>query len=114
MLRNENKLARFAARLSLGLSVWVCFVTVAIAQTSTASPVEARGVIRLRVRVATGDGSKATGLARKRFFLIKGSAEQNKTLIQSIEQQPIISRDCYYRSIGASEALIALAQAERL
>src|SRR4051812_39809243 len=27
------------------------------------------GVVRLRVRVATGDGSKAKGLARKRFFL---------------------------------------------
>jgi len=64
-------------------------------------------VIRLRVRVATGDGTKATGLSRKRFFLIKGSLEQNKTLIQMIEQQSMVSRDCYYRGIGASDALIA-------
>lgn len=77
-----------------------------MAQTS-ASPGGPTGVIRLRVRVATGDETKAAGLSRKRFFLIKGSLEQNKALIQTIEQQPVISRDCYYRSIGASEALIA-------
>jgi hypothetical protein len=53
-----------------------------------------------------GDGPKAKGLSRKRFFLIKGSKEENKSLIQSFEQRPVLSRDCYYRGIGASEALI--------
>ena len=44
---------------------------------------------------------------RKRFFLIKGSLEENQTLIKNLEQQPIISRDCYYRGLHASEAFIA-------
>jgi hypothetical protein len=57
--------------------------------------------------VGTGDGSKARGLSRKRFFLIKGSLEDNKTLVQAFSTQAIVSRDCYYRSIGASEQLIA-------
>ena len=64
----------------------------------------ARGVIRLRVRV--GQGNKARGLQRKRFFLIKGSLADNKTLIAELERQPIVSRDCYYRNQGASTALI--------
>jgi hypothetical protein len=54
--------------------------------------------------VKVGDASK--GLSRKRFFLTKGSLEQNKNWIESIEKRPVVSRDCYYRSAGASEALI--------
>ena len=107
MIRTENKLARFAPRLSLGLALCFCVVAPGIAQTPTTPPADARGVIRLRVRVALGDGTKAAGLSRKRFFLIKGSLEENNTLIRNIEQQSVISRDCYYRGIGASEALIA-------
>jgi hypothetical protein len=72
----------------------------------TQAPPAMRGVIRLRVRVGVGEGPKAKGLARKRFYLIKGSLDENKSLFQSIEQRPIVSRDCYYRGIGASEALI--------
>jgi hypothetical protein len=67
-------------------------------------PRGARGVVRLRVRVKVDEATK--GLARKRFFLIKGSLEQNKGLIEALGQRPIVSRDCYYRSAGASEALI--------
>ncbi len=72
----------------------------ALAQTPEAS----RGVIRLRVRVKTGN--KTTGLSRKRFFLLPGTLEQNKALIQTIENSSVKSRDCYYRSTGASEALM--------
>ncbi len=76
------------------------------AVSQTPSVVEhARGVIRLRVRV--GQGNKARGLQRKRFFLFKGTLAENKSLIESIEQQQVVSRDCYYRSRGASEALMA-------
>jgi hypothetical protein len=67
-------------------------------------PTDARGVIRLRVRVKKGDSTK--GLARKRFFLIKGSLAENKSLIEALDQQPVVSRDCYYQGIGASPALI--------
>jgi hypothetical protein len=62
-------------------------------------------VLRLRVRVKVGESTK--GLARKRFYLTKGSLEQNKALVETIEKRPLISRDCYYRQAGASEALIA-------
>lgn len=88
------------------LSVALLFGVAAlvIAQTPSASP-NARGVIRLRVKVKPV--SPATGLSRKRFFLIKGSLAENQTLIESMKQRPVTSRDCYYRGIGASEALIA-------
>ena len=107
MIRStENNISPGVLWLSLGLVLSVCLAPLTMAQTS-ASPGGSTGVIRLRVRVATGDGIKAAGLSRKRFFLIKGSLEQNTALVQTIEQQPVISRDCYYRSIGASEALIS-------
>jgi len=82
----------------------VCFalllmVTVALAQNQT-------GVLRLRVRVKLDDNSPLRGLARKRFFLIPGTLEQNRALLDAIERQPLTSRDCYYQKIGASAALI--------
>jgi hypothetical protein len=63
-----------------------------------------RGVVRLRVRVKSGESTK--GLARKRFFLIKGTLEQNRSWIQLSEQETPRSRDCYYRAAGASEQFI--------
>jgi hypothetical protein len=71
-----------------------------LAQTPPAS----RGVIRLKVKFKSGDVTKE--LPRKRFFLIKGTLEENKSLIERIKQTDPMSRECYYRSRGASEALI--------
>ena len=64
----------------------------------------AHGVIRLKAKYKSGDASKE--LARKRFFLIKGSLEDNRQLIDRIKSIALMSRGCYYRSKGASEALI--------
>ena len=63
-------------------------------------------MLRLRVRVKADDTAPLRGLARKRFFLIPGTLEQNRTLIDAIERQNLTSRDCYYQKIGASAALI--------
>lgn len=65
------------------------------------------GVLRLRVRVKLTDTAPLRGLARKRFFLIHGSLEQNRALVNAIEGQPLVTRDCYYTRNGASPALIA-------
>jgi hypothetical protein len=88
-----------------GLSLTMALISslMCVAQIPSTSQ-GARGVIRLRVKVRTGESTK--GLSRKRFFLIKGPPEQNKNVMQAIEQQPTISRDCYYKRLGASEALI--------
>jgi len=64
------------------------------------------GVLRLRVRVKLDDASPLRGLPRKRFFLIPGTLEQNRALIDAIERQPLVTRDCYYQKLGASAALI--------
>lgn len=65
------------------------------------------GVVRLRARVKLSDSAPLRGLARKRFFLIPGSLEQNRALVDAIERQPLVTRDCYYTKNGASPALIA-------
>lgn len=77
--------------------------TLGVPQTASV-PQGARGVLRLRVRVKSENAT--TGLARKRFFLIKGSLEQNKAVVEAVDQSPLVSRDCYYARSGASEALI--------
>ena len=64
------------------------------------------GVLRIRARVKADDASPLRGLARKRFFLIPGTLEQNRALIDAIERQPLVSRDCFYRNLNASQALI--------
>lgn len=89
--------------------VLVCFalllaVTGVLAQDQQTSPT---GVLRLRVRVKADDTAPLRGLARKRFFLIPGTLEQNRALIDAIERQPAASRDCYYKKLGASAALIS-------
>jgi hypothetical protein len=78
-------------------------VTVVLAQEPVAKQT---GVLRLRVRVKADDSSPLRGLARKRFFLIPGTLEQNRALIAAIEQQALTTRDCYYKQHGASTALI--------
>jgi hypothetical protein len=77
------------------------FVFSFIGLTQTAP---AAGVVRLKVRYKTSEGMK--DLPRKRFFLIKGSIDQNKALIEMIKQTSLTSLECYYRTHGASEALI--------
>lgn len=76
-------------------------VTAALAQEQRPT-----GVLRLRVRVKADDAAPLRGLARKRFFLVPGTLEQNRTLIDAIERQPLATRDCYYTKLGASAALI--------
>jgi hypothetical protein len=77
-------------------------ITLAVAHTQT--PQAARGVIRLKVKYKSGEVTKE--LPRKRFFLISGSTDQNKSLIETIKQTEVMSRECYYRNHGASGALI--------
>ncbi|MGH9967218.1 MAG: hypothetical protein ACREBG_05220 [Pyrinomonadaceae bacterium] len=87
-----------------GVALVLLLALICAAQAPNSTPVDGTGVIRLRVRVKVGESTR--GLSRKRFFLIKGTLEQNKALIEAIQQRPSISRDCYYRGIGASEALL--------
>lgn len=90
----------FKLQLTSMLVALLLLSTFVLAQT----PDAARGVIRLRVRVKTGNTT--TGLSRKRFFLLPGTREQNKALIQTMENSSAQSRDCYYRRAGASDSLI--------
>ena len=92
-----------ATRASLCLSFFlVPFYFSFVAHAQAPPP---RGVIRLKVKYKAGDGSPKD-LPRKRFFLIKGSLEENKGLIEKMRQTDLSSRECYFRKLGASETLI--------
>src|SRR5881397_3996104 len=70
----------------------------------TQTPQTTRGVIRLKIKYKSGEITRE--LPRKRFFLIRGGLEENRSLIEKIKQTSLMSRDCYYHSKAASEALI--------
>jgi hypothetical protein len=93
-----------AFRSASSLAVLGCLLITLAAVAYTQTPPTARGVIRLKVRYKSAAGTK--DLPRKRFFLIKGSLDQNQSLIQQIKQTNVASRECYYRTHGASEQLI--------
>jgi hypothetical protein len=79
-----------ATRTPKLLIVVVAFVFLFL--TTSASTQEPKtGVLRLRVRVKVGETTK--GLARKRFFLLPGSLEQNKGLVEAIEKRPVLTVD---------------------
>jgi hypothetical protein len=87
--------------------VFLAFVVTATMVLAQEPVAKQTGVLRLRVRVKADDSSPLRGLARKRFFLLPGTLEQNRALIAAIEQQALTTRDCYYKQHGASAALIA-------
>lgn len=89
--------------MKLALFATLLMVSVVLVQTQERQT----GVLRLRVRVKADDTAPLRGLARKRFFLIPGTLEQNRALIDAIERQPLTTRDCYYKKLGASAALIS-------
>ena len=68
------------------------------------SQTQPTGVLRLKVKLKIGESTKS--LARKRFYLLKGTLEQNKAVIDAAEQNSYISRDCFYSKLGASQQLI--------
>ncbi len=100
MPRERPGIARQLALILFLLLLAVC----CLGQTSSARQPQG-GVLRLRARVKVGEETK--GLSRKRFFLIKGSLEQNKALVEAINNQKLTTRDCYYAHAGASPKLIS-------
>jgi hypothetical protein len=92
--------------MRLSRQVPVYFALLLLVTGVLAQDTRQTGVLRLRVRVKADDAAPFRGLARERFFLIPGTLEQNRPLVQAIEQQPLTTRDCFYSRLGASTALI--------
>jgi len=91
-------------RFGIAVIAFACCLIAPGLVAHTQTPSANRGAIRLKVKFKSGDVTKE--LARKRFFLIKGSLDENKSLIERIKQTEVMSRECYYRSKGASSALL--------
>jgi hypothetical protein len=98
-----QKVQWLTLRTALAVLTVLVFLLPAIPATTQSPP--KTGVLRLRARGRIADSTK--GLSRKRFFLVKGGLVQNKPLIDAQDQRPFVSRDCYYKKQGASQALIS-------
>jgi len=88
------------------LFLFAFLLMVAVLPQSQEPPAKQTCVLRLNARVKWDGAEKLRALQRKRFFLIPGTLEQNRALIDAIERQTLTSRDCYYQKLGASPALI--------
>jgi len=88
------------------LAVFTLLLMVMVVLAQPQPTTQQTGVLRVRVRVKADDAAPLRGLARKRFFLVPGTLEQNRALMTAIEQQPLTTRDCYYLRHKASAELI--------
>jgi hypothetical protein len=103
--RSSAKTSRFAFGKTLRTGFVFSFLLFSFSFLLFAqAPQSARGVVRLKVRYKSAAGMK--DLPRKRFFLIAGSLDQNKSLLEKLKALNEPSLECFYRSHGASPALI--------
>ncbi|MDX6529524.1 MAG: hypothetical protein QOH41_1814 [Blastocatellia bacterium] len=104
-ISSQQRPARNAAARAVIVSFFLLFpFYFFLDAVNSQTPPATRGVIRLKVKFKSGDVTKE--LPRKRFFLIKGTLDDNRALIAKLKQTDSVSRECYYRTKGASEALI--------
>ena len=103
MTRRSTRLSIAAASQLLLFTLVFSFTPSTSSQTQSSST-RPTGVLRLRVRVKIDEATK--GLSRKRFYLIKGTLEQNTPVLDAAKERGVTSRDCFYSKIGASQALI--------
>jgi len=84
----------------------LCFVfAVCFGQTPGPGLTSTGALVRIQVKPYADKPRE--GLSRKRFYLIKGSREQNKSLISNLTATSPATRDCFYQSAGASNNFIA-------
>jgi hypothetical protein len=88
----------------LTLIAFACFTPTIVGQATTGSL-----EISARVRI---DG-KQHNLERKRFYLLRGSLVENKSLLDRIRNTQFVSRDCYYSRVQASPQFICWLQSEK-
>src|SRR6266850_2194888 len=93
-------------RYACGVFFCLCSLLPAMAYVQTQSAeTKPTGVLVIKVRPTVN--GKWKKFPRKRFYLIKGSLEDNKALLEKVRQQPILTRECFYRNANASEPFIS-------
>lgn len=90
---------RVISWIALGFVVAVCF-----GQTPEPGLTSTGALVKIQVKPYADKPRE--GLARKRFYLIKGSREQNKDLIANLTSRSSSTRDCFYSRAGASTQFI--------
>ncbi len=99
---NQSRLGIPLAKL-LAL-VFSSAAAVCLAQTTGPGLSTSGAMVKLQVKPFADKPRE--GLSRKRFYLIKGSREQNKSLLENLAARPVTTRDCFYANAGASAEMI--------
>jgi hypothetical protein len=106
-MKRTSRSAVSCVLLLFECSVYICLCLATPDFVSAQTPPlgsQSTGVLRLKVKPKVNGKDKE--LSRKRFFLINGSLEENRTLVEKINQQSLPTRDCYYRNAKASAPFV--------
>lgn len=69
----------------------------ALGQESPTSAEAQKGAVKISAQVEIN--GKPERLDRKRFYLIRGSREQNSALLKQIAETTVVSQDCYFADL---------------
>ena len=101
-----NLRAKSVSRLfACHVFIWL-FLLMPVTGSGQTQTEEQKETCNLRLIVKPVVKNESTKLQLKRFYLIKGSRDENKALIDKIKQRPLLTRECYYRNKKVSEAFI--------
>ena len=89
---------------------WLAVIVLLIPAGTVALSAQSLGSLEVSGRVKIG--GKLEKLTRKRFYLLRGGLDANKSLIEKMKAASVTSRDCFYCAQKASPEFIAWLKAE--
>ncbi|MFT3742979.1 MAG: hypothetical protein QM785_01675 [Pyrinomonadaceae bacterium] len=89
---------------------WIAVIVLLIPAGTVYVSAQSAGSLEVSGRVKIG--GKLEKLTRKRFYLLRGGLEANKSLVEKMKSASVTSRDCFYCMQKASTEFIAWLKAE--
>lgn len=96
---------------AIAIPVVIAISAILLAAPSVSVAQLRTGNIEVNVRNVRVEGKPAR-LSRKRFYMFPGGLADNAALLQRIKSAEVTSRNCYYKSLKASDQFICWLQAE--
>lgn len=89
---------------------WLAVIVLLIPAGTVTLSAQSLGSLEVSGRVKIG--GKLEKLTRKRFYLLRGGLDANKSLVEIMKAASVTSRDCFYCAQKASPEFIAWLKAE--
>ncbi len=84
------------------ISIAVLIIWVSLSQPNSYFAQQSPTMGSIKIIGMTGQTGSRVRLERKRFYLLRGGLEDHKELIERLNANETISRDCYYKNLNVS------------